>query len=68
MTETIDVHTVGWNNPECCDRRWVDNSYEDDEGHWHSDGDWKDRLLCEIQTIDAKTDYCKRCNKNLRYP
>lgn len=68
MTETVDVRTVGWNNPDCCYRVMVDDSYEDWDGNKCEDWKWEDRQHCEITTINAKTDYCKYCNKNLRYP
>lgn len=68
MADTVDVRTKGWNNPDCCYRVEIDDSYKDDDGHWHHAVDWEDRLHCEITTINAKTDYCKYCNKNLVYP
>lgn len=68
MSETVDVRTCGWNNPDCVGRRWVDDSYEDDDGNLQPSGYWDDKLLCETTMVDAKTDHCKRCNKLLRYP
>lgn len=68
MTETVDVRTRGWNNPECCYQVWVDDSYEDDDGYWHSSGSWENKLKCECITLDAKHDKCKRCGLILEYP
>ena len=67
MTETVDVRTVGWDTP-CEYRVEVDDSYEDEDGHKIQDYKWESKLHCDIITINAKTDYCKHCNKNLRYP
>ena len=68
MSKTVDVRTCGWNNPDCVGRQWVDDSYEDDDGHWHASGYWDDKLLCESVAVNAKTDHCKRCGKTLVYP
>jgi len=68
MTDTVDVRTVGWNNPECCYQVAADEGYEDDEGEWHSDPQLRDELYCSIDTVNAKMDYCHRCDKYLVYP
>lgn len=68
MTETVDVRTVGWNNPDCCYQVVADDPYQDDDGHWHSDYKWVEKLYCNLERVNVKTDYCTRCGKNLRYP
>jgi hypothetical protein len=65
--EEVDVRTVGWNT-DCEERREIDDSYQDDDGDWHSVPDWEYYLKCEIKTIDAKHDKCLTCGKILRYP
>lgn len=67
MTETVDVRTVGWNTP-CEYRIEVDDSYYNDDGERVFATDWESRLHCRTETVNAKTDYCRYCNKYLRYP
>lgn len=68
MSETVDVRTVGWRNPDCEYRVMVDNGYTDWDGDWHESWEWEDKLRCEHKTINAKHDYCKTCGKTLVYP
>lgn len=69
MTECIDVRTVGWSNENCVNRVWKEEKILNDwTGEYYTESGWDDRLRCDTRTINAKTDYCKTCNKNLVYP
>ncbi|WP_274644076.1 hypothetical protein [Pseudomonas serbica] len=67
MRTTVDVRTVGWRT-DCEYEVKVDDSYQDDSGQTIYDYKWESRLRCEVENVNAKTDYCKTCGKHLLYP